>query len=222
MGKLLKLVMMISIVNRKNSEKMISFFNDHGVPITLGRYGKGTATDSMLNYLGIDEKERCVTFSFLQIDDAFAISKLIKKQLNDYYSFAIPVSSIGGKNTMEHLERNIQENVKDNKTPTNYKFKDELILIITNRGYVENVMQIAREAGAPGGTVIHARGTGVGDSETFFGVTIGAEKEMIFIVTEREKRDDIMKAIMQKTGNNSPAGSILFSLPVTLLGNEHK
>ena len=197
--------MMISIVNRKNSEKMISFFNDHGVPITLGRYGKGTATDSMLNYLGIDEKERCVTFSFLQIDDAFAISKLIKKQLNDYYSFA-----------------NIQENVKDNKTPTNYKFKDELILIITNRGYVENVMQIAREAGAPGGTVIHARGTGVGDSETFFGVTIGAEKEMIFIVTEREKRDDIMEAIMQKTGNNSPAGSILFSLPVTLLGNEHK
>ena len=119
---------------------------------------------------------------------------------------------------MEHLENIIPENSDNSKT--NYKFKDELILIITNRGYVENVMQIARDAGAPGGTVIHARGTGVGDSETFFGVTIGAEKEMIFIVTEREKRDIIMEAIMQKAGNDSPAGSILFSLPVTLLGNE--
>ncbi len=215
---MLKLVMMISIVNRKNSEDMISFFNKNNVPLTLGRYGRGTATDVMLDYLGIDEKERCIAFSFLNIESAINIATLAKKKLKEFYSFAIPISSIGGKNIMEHLENNIPENLDNSKI--NYKFKNELILVITNRGYVENVMQIARDAGAPGGTVIHARGTGVGDSETFFGVTIGAEKEMIFIVTEREKRDIIMEAIMHKAGNDSPAGSILFSLPVTLLGND--
>ncbi len=183
---MLKLVMMISIVNRKNSEDIISFFNKNNVPLTLGRYGRGTATDVMLDYLGIDEKERCIAFSFLSIESAVNIATLAKKKLKEFYSFAIPISSVGGKNIMEHLENNIPE-ISDN-SKTNYKFKDELILIITNRGYVENVMQIARYAGAPGGTVIHARGTGVGDSETFFRCYNWCRKRNDFYSNRKRKK----------------------------------
>ena len=113
---------------------------------------------------------------------------------------------------MEHLSENMPESAQKNLSP---KFDKELLLVIANRGYVDNVMQVAREAGATGGTVIHARGTGAGDSEKFFGVTVGSEKEMIFIVTEKEKRNVIMQAIMKKAGASSKAGSVIFSLPVT-------
>ena len=76
-------------------------------------------------------------------------------------------------------------------------------------------MDVARNAGAPGGTVIHARGTGSDTSEKFFGVTLGAEKEMIFIVTDKTKKENIMKEIMEKVGSNTEAGSIVFSIPVS-------
>lgn len=205
---MLKLVLMVTIVQRKDSEEMISFFNKNDVPMTFGRYGRGTATDSMLNLLGIAEKEKCIAFSMLSSSLASKVSHKLVKKMKDAFSFIIPISSVGGGSLMEQFE-------KEASTPQeNVKFKDELILAIINRGYTETVMQIAREAGAPGGTVIHARGTGMGNAEKFFGVTVGAEKEMIFIVTEREKRDIIMKAVMEKAGSHSPAGAVLFSLPV--------
>ena len=206
---MLKLVLMVTIVPRKNSEKMISFFKNNNIAMTLGRYGRGTASDSMLNMLGIAEKEKCIAFSIVSLGLAESILKTINKELKDNFTFFIPITSIGGNGLMDNIEKEITAQPTES-----FKFTDELILVIINRGFVETVMEIARKAGAPGGTVIHARGTGSDSAEKFFGVTVGAEKEMIFIVTEREKRDTIMKAIMQYAGNSTPAGAVLFSLPV--------
>ena len=76
-------------------------------------------------------------------------------------------------------------------------------------------MDAAREASASGGTVIHAKGTGAEKAEKFLGVSIATEKEMIFMVTRKENKNAIMKAIMEKAGIESKARSIVFSLPVT-------
>lgn len=205
--------MLINISQKKNSEDILEILNNNNVPITLGRYGKGTATDVMLDYLGIGEKEKCITFSFLPLDLVFDVCKKIKSKYRDTYSFILPVSSVGGKHIMEHFSDSLpKSNISASNT---IKFTEELLLIISNRGYTDAVMDVARKAGAPGGTVIHARGTGTNNSEKFFGVTLGAEKEMIFIVTNKQQKENIMKAVMEKVGANTDAGSIAFSLPVT-------
>ena len=77
------------------------------------------------------------------------------------------------------------------------------------------VMDAARGAGAYGGTVIHAKGTGMEQAEKFMGVSLAAEKEMIFIVAKKEQKNDIMKAVMEQAGLDTKAKSIVFSLPVT-------
>lgn len=210
---MLKLVMLINISQKKNSEDIINILNKNNVPITLGRYGKGTATDVMLDYLGIGEKDKCITFSFLPLDLVFDVCKKVKSKYRDTFSFVLPVSSVGGKHIMEHFSDSLPKS--NNSTSNTIKFTEELLLIISNRGYIDSVMEVAREAGAPGGTVIHARGTGTDNSEKFFGVTLGAEKEMIFIVTNKQQKEKIMKAVMEKVGSNTEAGSIVFSLPVT-------
>ena len=76
-------------------------------------------------------------------------------------------------------------------------------------------MDAARGAGAYGGTVIHAKGTGMEQAEKFMGVSLAAEKEMIFIVAKKEQKNDIMKAVMEQAGLDTKAKSIVFSLPVT-------
>ena len=77
------------------------------------------------------------------------------------------------------------------------------------------VMDAARGAGAYCGTVIHAKGTGMEYAEKYLGVTIAAEKAMIFIVTKKDQKNSIMKAIMEQAGMQTPAKTIVFSLPVT-------
>ena len=74
-------------------------------------------------------------------------------------------------------------------------------------------MESARSAGATGGTVLKAHGTGA-EIAKFFGVSISEEKEMVYIVAKRDDRDAIMKAIMAKAGNNTNAHGIVYSLPV--------
>ena len=61
-------------------------------------------------------------------------------------------------------------------------FEHEVILCIVNNGFSEAVMDAAREAGARGGTVIHARGTANKDAELFFNISIQPEKEVVMIL----------------------------------------
>ena len=91
----------------------------------------------------------------------------------------------------------------------------ELIVIIAQQGYSDIIMDAAREGGAYGGTIIHAKGTGMEVAEKFMGVTLAAEKEIIYIVSKTELKNDIMKSVMTKAGLNSKVKAICFSLPVT-------
>ena len=91
----------------------------------------------------------------------------------------------------------------------------ELIVVISNQGYTELAMDAARSAGAYGGTVIHAKGTGMEQAERFMGVSLASEKEIIFIVTRTGQRSAIMQAVMKHAGMETKAKSIIFSLPVT-------
>ena len=54
--------------------------------------------------------------------------------------------------------------------------KYEVILCVINAGFSELVMDAAKEVGARGGTVIHARGTANKEAEQFFHITINTDK----------------------------------------------
>jgi nitrogen regulatory protein PII len=78
-------------------------------------------------------------------------------------------------------------------------------------------MTVAREAGAGGGTVINARGLAHKGPVKFFGVSVQDEKEIIIILTSRERKTPIMQAVSQAYGIASKAEGIIFSLPVDLV-----
>ena len=91
--------------------------------------------------------------------------------------------------------------------------KYELLVVIANHGYSDLIMDAARGAGAAGGTVIHAKGTGMEGAAHFMGVELVNEKELVLIVSCTAQKNAIMKAIMRKA--DPKAGAIVFSLPVT-------
>lgn len=92
--------------------------------------------------------------------------------------------------------------------------KFELIVAIINKDYASNLMEAAREAGAKGGTILNARGTGDHNVEKLFGLTIQHEKEVVLILTEVKNKVEIMKSVIETAGLNTLGRGICFSLPV--------
>lgn len=91
----------------------------------------------------------------------------------------------------------------------------EVIFAIVNSGYAEEVMDVARENGARGGTILNARGAAGEEAAAFFGITLHAEKEILMIVVEKGIRDGILNAIYKQVGMGKKAQGIAFSLPVS-------
>lgn len=91
----------------------------------------------------------------------------------------------------------------------------EVIFAIVNSGYAEEAMDIAREEGARGGTILNARGVAREKEAAFFGITIHAEKEILMLVVEKDVRDNVLNALYKKMGMDKKAQGIAFSLPVS-------
>lgn len=213
-----KLNLMTTIVDRNQVRKYLHLYEEEGLQIMLVTLGDGTASGDVLDYLGLEATEKAVIFSVLTDENFYKTKKSLQKKLQidapgGGIAFIVPFSSIGGKKALQFFTvgQDFQKEEESALKDTTY----ELVIVIANQGYIEMVMDAARGAGAYGGTVIHAKGTGMEQAEKFMGVSLAAEKEMIFIVAKKEQKNDIMKAVMEQAGLDTKAKSIVFSLPVT-------
>ena len=91
----------------------------------------------------------------------------------------------------------------------------EVILAIVDEGFAEDVMDVAKQQGARGGTIINARGVAREEAAAFFGITLHTEKEIVMIVVPKTIKNDVLNAIYKEMGMEKKAQGIAFSLPVT-------
>ncbi len=213
-----KLYMMTTIVDRKIVKKYLDLYKENGQNVMFLSLGVGTATNEMLDYLGLDVNEKAIASSVVEENTWIELKKQLQKKLQidapgGGIAFVVPLSSIGGKKTLQFLLESNEYQKEEESALKNTN--SELIVVIAQQGYTDMIMGAAREAGAYGGTVIHAKGTGQEFAEQFMGVSLAAEKEIVLIVAKTEQKNDIMKAVMEKAGLDSKAKSIVFSLPVT-------
>ncbi|MCH5160342.1 MAG: P-II family nitrogen regulator [Clostridiales bacterium] len=90
----------------------------------------------------------------------------------------------------------------------------EAVFCIVNEGFAEAVMDAAREAGATGGTILHATGTARPDSELTFGVVVQPQKEIVMILVDVSIKDAVLKSLYDAVGLQTAGQGIAFTLPV--------
>lgn len=212
------LYLMTTIADRKTAHKYVELYEENNLNVTFLSLGFGTAANEVLDYLGLESTEKAVAYSVLEESSWINIKKQLEKKLKidapgGGIAFTIPLSSVGGKKTLQFLLES--QDYKKEEESTLKNTTHDLVVVIAEQGYTEMIMDAARAAGAYGGTVIHAKGTGMQAADKFMGVSLAAEKEIIYIVTKSEQKNPIMQAIMEKAGINSKAKAIVFSLPVT-------
>lgn len=159
-----KVYMMVTITNRNKRKDFQTFFKEYGLPVFLETIGRGTAQSEVLDYFGLEESEKLLFLAIVTGETWKKLRRgLITKMLIDVpgtgVSFIVPLSSVGGRKTLQFL---VNEQEFEKEEETSMKDTDyELLVAIANQGYIDTVMDAARSAKAGGGTVIHAKGTGM-------------------------------------------------------------
>lgn len=212
-----KLYLLFTIIERVRSEAFASVFQAR-VPVFWQLNGQGTASGDILDYLGLEASEKKIYLAVCQAQAARDIlNSLVKDFMIDVpgngIAFTVPLSSIGGRKTLELVTLGQGEWEKEEQTLKGTEY--EIIFAIANQEYTDLVMEAARKAKASGGTVIHAKGTETKEAEKFLGMTLAQERGIVLILTKTEDKNEIMQAILREAGMNSKAQSLVFSLPVT-------
>ena len=209
---------LVTITGRDRLAEFITLYQERDVPVNFVALGHGTAVSEMMDVLGLENSTKAICFSIVTDESWKKIKQALETTVyidvpGTGIAFTVPLSSIGGMRELKYLTAG-QDFVKGEESVMK-DTENELLLVICNQGYSERVMEAARSAGAGGGTVVHARGTGAQQAEKFLGISLASEKDIIFIVTKSSAKKEMMSAIMRDAGTDTKAGSIVFSLPVT-------
>lgn len=186
--------------------------------------GRGTASNSIIQLLGLGDTSKDITINIVQNELAKQVFSNIEnacaeKKAHFGVLFTIDVSKFVKAGDLSLGAENVSTKAEGEKTMSDY----EMINIIVNKGYAEDAMAAARKAGAGGGTIIGARGTAREGDATFFGVDIVPEKEMLMILVPQDKKNDIISAISQLPCFAKAGSGIVFcntAKDFTLLGKK--
>jgi nitrogen regulatory protein PII len=231
-----ELTLLFCIVDLHKARDISEIFAEEKVRFHFICGGRGTAKSEVLDLLGIGAGDKAVVLCLEQSVMVPVLLKEVRKKFGFHspgagIAFTVPLSAINDpvllvfkqsihKNEKIAAEQKLikskRETVPDGGEGENMaeQFSHDLIVSVVNQGYSDELMNTAREAGASGGTVLNARGQAHEGAVKFFGISVQEEKEVIIILTSREKKVDIMRKLCEAHGLNSKAQGIIFSLPV--------
>jgi hypothetical protein len=187
--------------------------NEGGNNLTYLSKARGSGPSDVLAILGLGESEKVFLASIVvstEIDERLKKLRhcLGRQPRGAGIAWTVPIAAIA----VESL-KNIKEDEvagDTNGTKDTIEIRHYMIVAVLNRGNSEAFMEKARSVGARGGTVINARGLGK-KAEKFLGLTLPEEKELVFILADREKCPVIMDTLSRGLPKSS---GVLYSLPV--------
>ncbi len=92
------------------------------------------------------------------------------------------------------------------------KFK--LIVASVKPDYTDKVVDAGKEAGATGATILNGRGTGIREANSFFGLTLETQTDIILFLIEEHIVSPILKSISKAGEFEKPGTGIAYVMPV--------
>ena len=90
----------------------------------------------------------------------------------------------------------------------------KLIMAFVKPSITDAVVDAMKEAGATGATIIPARGTGIHEAKSFFGLSIEDQTDIIVFLVEEHVVENLMKVIQLAGKFSKPGTGIAFVMPV--------
>ena len=78
----------------------------------------------------------------------------------------------------------------------------------------DRIIDAAKASGGTGATIIPARGTGIHEAKTFFGLSLEAQTDVVLFLLEEKLVDSVLSAIYQAGRFKDPGTGIAFVVDV--------
>jgi len=195
------------IINFGQASKLIKAAKHHGITGATVTLGTGTVQNRILDFIGLSDIRKEVVFLAAEKEIAYlALAELDREfefsKPNHGIAFTTSICGIEGtKNIVCHKNGHA-----GGVSQTMY----HIITTIVDKGRAEEVMTAAEQAGAKGGTIINARGTGVHETSKLFSMEIEPEKEMVVILSEAGMTEAIAESIHKALKLDEPGNGIIY------------
>ncbi len=202
--------LLVVITNCGNGSRVLSIAKKHGIKGGTLTLGKGTVRNRLLNFLELSDirKEIVVMVTGKHSAERALVglnAELRFEKKGHGICFIIPLDKVYGISSFSGESFEQEEGIKMYKA----------IFTIVERGLAEPVVEAATEAGARGGTIINARGSGIHETSKLFAMEIEPEKEIVLIIVEASQIDIITDAIREKMMIDEPGRGIIFTTDIS-------
>jgi nitrogen regulatory protein PII len=171
--------------------------------------GKGTVRNPILKMLGLDEARKEIVLMITPHN----LEDIIHDHLTDRFQMhkpnhgiivTMPVSSVFGLHDLT-----------ENDSRTGGSTMDyEAIYTVVEKGLGQEVVDAATTAGSTGATIINARGSGIHENAKFFAMNIEPEKEIVMIIIEKDRAENVVNAIRDAMHIDEPGKGIMFTMDI--------
>ncbi|NMA94266.1 MAG: hypothetical protein GX975_06355 [Clostridiales bacterium] len=174
---------------------------------------RGSISSNLLNALGIISDRREVIKLLMSRSDAEEFLPLInsKIRLQDPGNGIVYVSEVlACVDADNDLKLGFEDTI--DLVPEGAMYNK--ITVIVDRGSAERIVEIAKEAGARGGTIMRGKGSAGKDAQKIFGIEIEPEKELAVIITPVGITRKVFDAIVKEAELELPGKGIIFVEPI--------
>lgn len=193
------------IVNFGMGSRILHKARKCGIPTGTIFLGKGTVNNSLLNFFSLYDERKEIVMLGAQCN----VAQKTLEQLNEEFEFSKPNHGIAFSVGVDRIlgSRTLTDNpVMAEGEQSMY----QIISTIVARGTAEDVIDAATAAGAKGGTIINARGSGVNETTRVFNIEVEPEKELVIVIVKNDIADAVIGSIQKAIGIDKPGHGIMF------------
>ncbi len=210
-------MVLLSIVERDKGKKLIKELENLNLKVNFQCVGLGTAPTEMMDIFGIGTKDKDIIISLgteTVVTDMMAKFGTTFESHSKYGGLMIILkTSAASRILTELLSFNIDKNPEKGSDSMKNEHHNNLIVISANEGYSDDIMQVARKAGATGGTVIKGRLASIEQFADISQTEVDGEREILCILAPLKTSQQIMQDVNKEFGTTSPANGIIFAIP---------
>lgn len=212
-----RLMLILSIVERDKGARLIKDLKKTNIQVNFQTVGFGTAPTEMMDIFGLGTNDKDIVISIGAECDVRNMMLNFGTAFESHTKYGgimiIMKLSAAGRILTEILHFDNGDNTEEGTGPMKNEYHNNLIIISVNEGFSDDVMEVARRAGATGGTVIKGRLADSGQFEGLRNSAVDEEREMLCILAPLEVSKKIMADVNSSFGLTSTANGIVFSLP---------
>ncbi len=196
-----------AIVNHGEAHKLMQTAKQWGISGATVLLGKGTANNKILDFFGLSDIRKEILFMVAEKNVAYEALEHINKKFsfekpNHGIAFTTSVGAVAGSSRLKSENTNCERGIEN--------IMYHCITVIVDKGKAEDVISAATKAGAKGGTIINARGSGIHETTKVFSMEIEPEKEIVIILSEAEMTDAIVTSIREELKLDEPGKGIIY------------